>query len=87
MSDLSALRFEIDRWRAATEELLGTDTVEATCDAVVRLQRERQDLLAACEEIDTFAWSAMTADCEEARVELNRRITQVRAAIEKARTK
>ena len=43
------------------------------------------EMLEALCLFDNFAWTALTADCREARDELNRRLTVARAAIAKAR--
>jgi hypothetical protein len=47
------------------------------------LEAEIKQLRAALEEIDNFAWSALTADCEEARVELNRRVKVCRDVLKR----
>lgn len=50
----------------------------------VDLSRVRA-LLAALKEIDTYSWSALTADCPEAGAELMRRVNVCRAAIRLAK--
>lgn len=50
-------------------------------DMIADLRAEIERLRAALELIDNFAWSALTADCEEARVELNRRVQVCREAL------
>jgi hypothetical protein len=44
----------------------------------------RDRLYRAAVELSDFAWSAVTADCEEARVYLNSLVLELRAGIEDA---
>jgi len=56
-------------------------------DAEIATMLDRETILAlvavveAAREIDTFAWSALTPDCQEAGDEAMRRINAVRAAL------
>ncbi len=59
-------------------------TIIAKAEADAALIAAAPDMLAALRLIDEFAWSAMTADCEPARIGLTERIDAVRAAIAKA---
>jgi hypothetical protein len=59
------------------------DKVRAENDTRVReLRAEVARLRAALRLMDEFAWTAVTADCEEARIGLNERLAAVRAALE-----
>ncbi len=55
------------------------------CKANASLIAAAPDLLEVLRLFDTFAWTAVKADCIESLNELNRRITLARAAIAKAR--
>lgn len=47
----------------------------------VSCTRSERDMLKALRLFDNFAWTAVTADCEASRKELNRRIAVCRATI------
>jgi thiamine monophosphate kinase len=67
------LRAEIERLQAESDI---SDGLLADAKAEV------EQLKAALRLMDEFAWTAVTADCEEARVGLNERLAAVRAALE-----
>jgi len=76
---LDRKRAEIERLRAIAEnaEALRRNLEDVSC----RQQNEIERLRTALRLMDEFAWTAVTADCEEARIGLNERLAAVRAAL------
>jgi hypothetical protein len=82
---MSELKPEIDRLRALVEckdcmeyaqQLLAADRAEND-----RLREENAELREALREFDEFAWTAVKADCKEARRNLQGKIDKARAIL------
>jgi hypothetical protein len=79
--EIAELRAEVERLKAAIGNRADLGEVEdmrqilAAAEAALATARE------AMQPVCNYAWSAVTADCEEARVYLNELIANLRAAL------
>lgn len=64
-------------------DFVGCDNQTALdlCDEVERLRSRVEKLREALKEFDEFAWTAVKADCEEARLNLQAKIDKARAIL------
>ena len=70
---------EIDRLRAELRDWQNSS--EAYRHDAEKAETERDAMREALADLVNFAWTAVTADCEEARVNLNGKIAKARAAL------
>jgi hypothetical protein len=76
MAEIDRLRAERDKWI----EYVTCDRAQLVLDLEAALARAEK-VEAALQALCNFAWTAVTADCEEARINLNSNLERARAAL------
>lgn len=87
---LAKARAEVEEWKASSkhafdsEQELGKHLAD-TLDERDSARETLRKVVTAAERLDNFAWTAVTADCEEARVYLNGIVEKLREALSEAK--